>query len=259
MVRRLLEPLSSLPPPSNSLSSLDKALLNISRQLARLPKTLFDGLERQSEASPLGPLHEASPPDVYMQCASNLDSRLRLLRSDEPAFSSTQLSPIPEIRLHDETTTESQGTGSHGSHRFDRETSSAHISALTRLLYVHTSINPGNQSPHLPSLLVPLYSVLCQEVEGSELTHVEADAFWLFETMIGEISELEDEDGGSAWMASLGQRLAWADSELKEDLASKMIRPPFSLLTFRRHRRGSTHLCRTIPSQSYISSLLTLT
>jgi hypothetical protein len=34
-------------------------------------------------------------------------------------------------------------------------------------------INPGNLSPHIPALLVPLYSVLSQEIESEDLAHVE--------------------------------------------------------------------------------------
>jgi hypothetical protein len=65
--------------------------------------------------------------------------------------------------------------------------------------------------------------VLCQEVEAEDLAHAEADTFWLFETMVGEFSELEDEEGGTAWMKKFGDRLAWADAELKDSLVRYIV------------------------------------
>ena len=88
-----------------------------------------------------------------------------------------------------------------------------HCSALLRLLYFHMTINPGNISPHLSSLLVPLYSVLMQEVDSEELAHVEADTFWLFEAILAELLGLED-NSGKDWMNKLSERLAWADNDL---------------------------------------------
>jgi hypothetical protein len=95
-----------------------------------------------------------------------------------------------------------------------------HASSLLRLLYLHSSLNPAHRSPQIASLLVPLYSALAEEADPEDAAHVEADAFWLFEAMIGEFSELEDAEGGNLWMQKLGQRTAWADTELVEDLVS---------------------------------------
>jgi len=92
-----------------------------------------------------------------------------------------------------------------------------HMSALLRLLYLHLCLNPLNHSPHIPSLLIPLYSVLIRETEPKDAAHVEADTFWVFEAMIGEFSELEDE-GGNIWMKKLSERLEWADEELSTNL-----------------------------------------
>jgi hypothetical protein len=93
-----------------------------------------------------------------------------------------------------------------------------HMSALLRLLYLHLCLNPMNHSPHIPSLLIPLYSVLIQETEPKDAAHVEADTFWVFEAIIGEFSELEDEEGGNIWMKKLSERLEWADEELSTNL-----------------------------------------
>lgn len=59
------------------------------------------------------------------------------------------------------------------------------------------------------------------------LSLTKADAFWLFEAMIGEFAELEDEEGGNLWMKKFGERLTWADSELAETLVG-IIRSTFA-------------------------------
>jgi hypothetical protein len=76
----------------------------------------------------------------------------------------------------------------------------------------------------MASLLIPLYSVLHQEVESPDVAHVEADTFWLFESMVGEFAELEDEEGGNDWMRRFSGRLQWADPELSADLVSVTLR-----------------------------------
>jgi hypothetical protein len=84
----------------------------------------------------------------------------------------------------------------------------------------------------MASLLIPLYSVLLQEVESPDVAHVEADTFWLFEAMVGEFAELEDDEGGNGWMRRFSDRLAWADPELSADLVSLALRLKKSMLIF---------------------------
>jgi hypothetical protein len=171
--------------------------------------------------------------DIKIVCANNLDYRLKVIQdwNSEPSIDSI----TPEIRL------ESDGDGTPEISLSAPESLSSlqqntpttllpskvyhsgsanqkHSSALLRLLYLHTSINPGNHSPHLPTLLVPLYSVLTQEIEPQDSAHVEADTFWLFEAMVGEFSVLEDEEGGKLWMKKFSERLAWADRDLSASL-----------------------------------------
>lgn len=97
-----------------------------------------------------------------------------------------------------------------------------HASALLRLLYIHSCLNPANRSPHIASLLVPLYSAMIEEVEPEEVAHAEADTFWLFEAMVGEFSELDDEEGEKVWTRKFGERLEWADPELADVLVSDL-------------------------------------
>lgn len=95
-----------------------------------------------------------------------------------------------------------------------------HESALVRLLYIHFSLNPAHRAPQTASLLVPLYSALVEEAIPEDAAHVEADAFWLFETFVSEFSELDDAEGAEVWMKKLDERLNWADADLAEDLVS---------------------------------------
>jgi hypothetical protein len=92
-----------------------------------------------------------------------------------------------------------------------------HCSVLLRLLYLHNAVNPAKASSHTASLLVPLYSAMLQEVDPESLAHVEADTFWLLESIVAELSEV-DEGGGQAWMTELGKRLAWADYDYFSEL-----------------------------------------
>jgi hypothetical protein len=87
---------------------------------------------------------------------------------------------------------------------------------------VHSALNPARRAPHLASLLLPLYGVLQGDAEHE--AHAEADAFWLFEALVGELGELEDDDAGATrWMARFGERVAWADPELAADLVSRCV------------------------------------
>lgn len=231
LVRRLLSPFSSLPSPTDPLISSDMTLLNVSTQLSRVPHGIFSGLQDEPDISPLSRLDATSFGDIRITCASNLDFRLELIRQSQD--SKTSHGSTPEIRLESDVTpgislsTPDALAGLQSvtpttllsAKQYDISGAhSKHISALLRLLYIHSCLNPLNHSPHIPSLLIPLYSVFIQENEPKDAAHAEADTFWAFEAMIGEFSELEDEEGGNAWMKKLSERLAWADEELSTDL-----------------------------------------
>ncbi|KAF7295030.1 DUF292-domain-containing protein [Mycena indigotica] len=242
LVRRVLKPFSELPDPTLPLSPLDTSLLGVSRQIARIPSNLCGGLDAEPDHSPLCPLDEKAAEDIKITYADILDTRLQAIH----ALTSQPSSSIPEIRLEADApssppptslserrpvapsiTLLTSQTGIVG------DMHPRHTSALSRILYLHSTINPGNLSPHIPALLVPLYVVLNQEIEVEELSHVEADTFWLFEAMIGEFAELEEEDGGSIWMRKLGERLSWADSELSESLQVKGLDPSLPHYSYR--------------------------
>jgi hypothetical protein len=228
LVRRLLEPFSNLPPPTSSPTSLDAALTSAIKDLFRVPAALFSELEEEPESVEDCPLDPSANEKTKISCAANLDIRLAAIRRNEDDSQG-----LPEIRLDDEADVVPEiSVVSPGAHRtvfparpFNTgNVHPKHASALIRLLYIHSCLNPANHSPHMASLLIPLYSVLHQEVEAPDVAHVEADTFWLFEAMIGEFAELEDEEGGNEWMRRFSGRLEWADPELSVDLVGLMLR-----------------------------------
>ncbi|KAK0240250.1 regulator of Vps4 activity in the MVB pathway-domain-containing protein [Armillaria nabsnona] len=245
-IRRLLEPLNVPEPPTTPLSVLDTALENVSKQLSRVPPDLFVCLVDEPESSPLCPLDDLCPEATRIFCASNLDRRLEAIKAVHSPSASIG---IPEIRLESEAETTTNEDSQQGTFSIRRSNipptlfvskslsegmaHSKHMSALYRLLYIHSAINPGNLSPHIPNLLVPLYSVLMQEIEPEDIAHAEADTFWLFEAVVGEFSELEDEEGSTIWMKNFGDRLAWADSDLHYSLESKGLSPALPHFSYR--------------------------
>ncbi|KAJ3854667.1 regulator of Vps4 activity in the MVB pathway-domain-containing protein [Lentinula lateritia] len=257
LVRRLLAPFGDLPDPTIPLSSLDLFLVKVAKQLSGIPSDLFGGLQDEPESSNLCPLDNSAPDSLKITCSNNLSARLQIIQKTRHPDSSPS---IPEIRLEPDTpddasevsTTESRNSGStvlHPSNAFGAQAHERHTSALLRLLYLHSSVNPGNLSPHIPALLLPLYSVLNQEVEPDDLAHVEADTFWLFETMVGEFSELEDEEGGNMWMLKFSERLNWADSDLRDNLFSKGLDPALPHYSY---RWLAPLLTQTLPVSSVI-------
>ncbi|KAI0748298.1 regulator of Vps4 activity in the MVB pathway-domain-containing protein [Daedaleopsis nitida] len=276
LVRRLLQPLSSLAEPTDPLSPSDQTILDVFNELSMVPPSLLVTLEDEPEPCPQCPLDGDAPEDVKVSCAGNLDARLRSIRAKEagdsaeadPSSNDTpeirldatpeiRLDATPEVRLEEPSPTKSRAqdtipetslqvpdspTSSHsgmsttllpsrpytslGAHN-------KHSSALLRLLYIHSCLNPANRSPQIGSLLVPIYAVLVEEVDPEDIPHVEADAFWVFESMVGEFSELEAEQNGTVWVQKLSDRLRWADPELADDLAIKGLDPGLPHYSFR--------------------------
>ncbi|KAL4253864.1 IST1 family protein [Abortiporus biennis] len=282
LVRRLLEPISSLPSPTHPLAPTDATIVDASLELSNVPPGLLLKLEEEPEASETCPLDPSAPESIRIECARALDERLRLVKAfesgDDPSKHDTvpeiRLEATPEIRLEEATdsaeksTADSESTNDAPSQLDvsglatpeislsapDSPTSTGssvpttllaskayaaaganprHASALLRLLYIHSCLNPANRSPQIASLLVPLYSALAEEVEPQDLAHIEADAFWLFETIVGEFSDLEDAERVNDWMQKLGQRLSWADTELAENLQSKGLDPSLPHYSYR--------------------------
>lgn len=251
LVQRLLEPFESLPEPSTPLSSLDANLMEVEKQLSRVPPNLYVFLEEDPEWVGMSPLDEDTPEEIRVPFAHNLEQRLGVINQKDSGGAGGS-SVTPEIRLEaDEipgtpeisvtapenpsgevptapttlVASRSFGTASNTSRR--------HFSALVRLLYVHSCLNPAHRSPYIASLLIPLYSVLNREIEAQDVAHAEADSFWLFEAMISEFSPLEDETEGALWMKKLGDRVWQADSEFYTDLLAMGLDPSLPHYSYR--------------------------
>ncbi|KAI0032275.1 regulator of Vps4 activity in the MVB pathway-domain-containing protein [Vararia minispora EC-137] len=253
LVRRLLAPFADLPSPTDPLAPLDAALVTATKDLFRVPHGLFAGLEQPPEPWPDCPLDASAPVEVRIPFADVLDARLdaiHALRSVSSSADGAGAGGMPSISITTpdgaaepdaEPTSRAFSTG--GAH-------ARHGAALVRLLYIHSALNPAHRAPHLASLLIPLYSVLQREVEPAELAHAEADAFWLFEALVGEFSELEDEEGGSRWMQRFGERVGWADPELAQDLHTKGLSPNLPHYSYRWLAPMLTH---TLPLSAVLS------
>jgi len=217
--------------------------MEAAKQLSRAPPNLYILLEEGPEWVGISPLDEGASEKIRIPCAYNLDQRLDAIGQKD--FGSVgDLDATPEIRLEaddipatpeisvtapeissDKTPAVSTTLVASRSFGTAASVSRKHMSALVRLLYVHSCLNPAHRSPYVASLLIPLYSVLNMEIEAQDVAHAEADTFWLFEAMIGEFSPLEDEAEGALWMRKLGDRLWWADSEFYADLVSYIWLP----------------------------------
>ena len=233
------------------MSTLDANLTEVTKQLSRAPPNLYVLLEEDPEWVGISPLDEEAPEQIRIPCAFSLDQRLDAISiSQKDSGSVGDLNATPEIRTEadsipatpeisvtaPENTSDKEpaapttlvasrsfGTASNVNRR--------HMSALVRLLYVHSCLNPAHRSPYIASLLIPLYSVLNMEIEAQDVAHAEADTFWLFEATISEFSPLEDEAEGALWMRKLGDRVWWADPEFYTDLVSCIWLPGGQQLT----------------------------
>ena len=210
------------------------------KQLSRVPPNLYVLLEEDPEWVGISPLDKGASELIWIPCADNLDQRLDAISHSDPG-GIRDLNATPEIRIETDdipTTPEISVTAPENlsdeapaapttlvaSRSFGTASNAntKHMSALVRLLYIHSCLNPAHRSPYIASLLIPLYSVLNMEIEAQDVAHAEADTFWLFEAMISEFSPLEDEAEGEAtlWIKKLGDRVWWADSEFHTDLVS---------------------------------------
>lgn len=235
----MLASIPNLPPPSKPLLPIDKTLTKLFESLTKVPAYLYSGLGDDPEQSPLCPVHEAASDELRIPFASCIDARIQLIHdSIAPGDKRTNgASPsTPEIRLQSDSAPSTPQDASFDPGQTSKKSTSStllapmafrniaahqyHVSALLRLLYIHKSLNPATHSPHIASLLIPLYTVMTQEADPEELAHAEADTFWLFESLLREISEMEDEEGGTVWMKRFSEQLSWIDNELYEDLVS---------------------------------------
>jgi hypothetical protein len=191
--------------------------------LVAVSSSLFVDLENEPQLSPDCPFDPSSPEDVKISGACCLEERLRSYTSKDVDSALR----TPEIRLEGEDDSNQASDGQASTLLASTPgrvipANPGHASALLRLLYIHRTLHPDSNSPYTASLLVTLYSALNQEIELADLAHVEADTFWLFETLCTTVSELEDEERGISWMKKISSRLVSVDGVLFERLVSKL-------------------------------------
>lgn len=231
LVQRLLKPFSQLSDRPDS-RQLDDSLSTVFKALSGLHGDAYVMLEEPSEGSELSPLCEKGPEGSRISVARALDDRVVVLQNKNKDKDHPAITAAPEIRLDevpgisltsaDETIDLNDGEGGGGGDATSAKTLLAsrqcmfgtahpmHCSALLRLLYLHYCLNPGNVSPHSAAVLVPIYTVMVQELEPEDLAHAEADAFWVFESVMAELAGLEDE-GGEVYMRMLSERVSGID------------------------------------------------
>lgn len=219
-----MTPLADLSSVAHPRIPSDRKLLDALKPLEKVPPGLFGSLRIEPDDAPTCPLDHSAPEGFRLECAENLEQRLHSLRAHKPPTQkpvkvhlgetetdTPKISVSTPEALTETTILTSHGVDLGGAH-------AKHCAVLRRILYLHASLNPAKQSPHTPSLLVPLYAVMLQETEPRDIAHVEADTFWVYEAMISDVSELEDEELGKQWLAKFSDRLKWADAELAADL-----------------------------------------
>ena len=228
LAHRLLASIGTLSPPVTPLSPLDSSLLNLAKSLSPLPRDLDEELD----ASPLCPLDDNAPEGLRIEVADAVDKRLQMIQRYIAGTDNTIRTPeirlvpadasslrTPQISVSSPPNSPLDGTA-HRKPGAILHSTRSHTTSLLRLLYIHTSLHPSTPTMYLTSLLIPLYVVMVQEIEPTELAHVEADSFWLLTELWGEVSELAEDEGSQEWIVKFGRRLSWADPELWDDLVS---------------------------------------
>ncbi|GJE95200.1 IST1 family protein [Phanerochaete sordida] len=99
LVRQLLEPYTSLPPPTNPLSPLDSSLAEVQKELSRVPRALFANLGEEPEDLDQSPLSDSAVENIKIACAKALDTRLQLIRDATKSGVSTPTEEPPEIQI----------------------------------------------------------------------------------------------------------------------------------------------------------------
>ena len=193
---------------------------------------------RAREAGDTGELSENNTPEIRLDTTPEirLDTtpEIRLdetpeVRLEEPSPTKTRAresTPEDALFVPDSPGSEHSGISTTllpSRHYTSFAAHNKHSSALLRLLYIHSCLNPANRSPQIGSLLVPIYAALVEEVDPEDVPHVEADAFWVFESIVGEFAALQDEQNGTVWVQKLSDRLRWADMELADDLVRSTV------------------------------------
>lgn len=257
-----LSPLSPLP-HGFVLSEDDEEGTNIPQRIESAA-ALFERLEMiQKALRPPMPSRKSSlaPSDGSLDAPTTPQIRLSSSieeeehSSDGEGSKKAEVSGPPSVSVTSPTSP--TGVELLASHALPKPTPK-HSQILLRILYLF-SVTHQHQpyTQGLNELLAPLYLALCMDLDEKEAVHAEADAFWLFSEMIGEVGAVVGEPGdwrspspgeaalpvpggsGAAQngvkgaMAELSARLKWADLQLWEDLVRKSLDPKLPYYSYR--------------------------
>lgn len=110
----------------------------------------------------------------------------------------------------------------------------AHWEVVERMLFVYAKLNPGvGYVQGMNEIMGPIYNVFASDPNKEWQEHAEADAFFCFTHLMGEIKDnfqktLDDSACGIGnMMYSLFDLVRESDLELSQDLDKKSIKPQF--------------------------------
>jgi len=119
-------------------------------------------------------------------------------------------------------------------YEFLSEGQEAHWEVVERMLFIYAKLNPGvGYVQGMNEIIGPLYNVFASDSDKKWQEHAEADSFFCFTHLMGEIKDnflktLDDSACGIGHdMSQLIELLKRSDSELAEDLEKKHIKPQF--------------------------------
>ncbi|CAL4062806.1 unnamed protein product, partial [Meganyctiphanes norvegica] len=112
--------------------------------------------------------------------------------------------------------------------------SEAHWEVVERILFIYAKLNPGQSYVQgMNEIIGPIYYVYATDQNLKYREHAEADCFWSFISLMGEIRDLfirtldESESGIGQWMDRLMRNLKNYDNHLWNRLNIQELRPQF--------------------------------
>ncbi|XP_020816220.1 TBC1 domain family member 13 isoform X2 [Drosophila serrata] len=110
----------------------------------------------------------------------------------------------------------------------------AHWEVVQRILFIYAKLNPGQGYVQgMNEIVGPIYYVMASDPDLSYRAHAEADCFFCFTALMGEIRDffiktLDDAEGGiKCMMARLSNMLKEKDIDIYEQLKSQELHPQY--------------------------------
>ncbi|KAH8286202.1 hypothetical protein KR054_004439, partial [Drosophila jambulina] len=110
----------------------------------------------------------------------------------------------------------------------------AHWEVVQRILFIYAKLNPGQGYVQgMNEIVGPIYYVMASDPDLTYRAHAEADCFFCFTALMGEIRDffiktLDDAEGGiKCMMARLSNMLKAKDIDIYEQLKSQELHPQY--------------------------------